>query len=176
VIRCPEWRPPRVEAIPFGAFFVCLPTNELFVTMACEAAGHPAGTASQREHPGTGANGEDGMTIGGRHFTMKRRWLALFSLAWMAVVYVVWTLLYSPNAGLLWARGQAQCASLETAPYAHAECLKFAAQIVNSRQADVAETAALVAILPVALLWLLWFAAHFFQVCRSVECGKPTSR
>jgi hypothetical protein len=94
----------------------------------------------------------------------------------MAGIYIIWTLLYSPGAGAMWERGQAQCASFESSPYAYAECVKFAAQVANGRQADVSTTAALVAILPVALLWLLWFAAHFFQVCRSVECGKPASR
>lgn len=116
------------------------------------------------------------MTIGGRHIIMKRRWLAIFSLAWMAAIYILWTLLHSPNAGAMWDRGQAQCASLESYPYAYAECVRFAAQVANDRQTGVAETAAMVAILPVAALWLLWFAMRFFQVCRSVESGKTVSR
>ena len=116
------------------------------------------------------------MRIGGRHIMMRRRWLAMLSLAWMAAVYIIWILLYSPSAGAIWDRGLAQCASLESYPYAYAECVKFAAQVANNRETDVAETAALIAILPVALLWLLWFAARFFQVCRSAECDKRISR
>jgi len=116
------------------------------------------------------------MRIGGRHIMMKRRWLAVLSLAWMAAVYILWTLLYSSSAGTTWDRGQAQCASFDSYPYAYAECVKFAAQVADGRQTDVAETAALVAILPVLVLWLLWAGARFFQVCRSPECDKRVSR
>jgi hypothetical protein len=119
---------------------------------------------------------EDGMTIGGRRIMMKRRWLALLSLAWVAGVYIAWTLLYSPSVGAMWDRGRAQCASFGSYPYAYAECMKFAAQVANNHQTGIAETAALIAILPVALLWLLWSGTRFLQVCRSAECDRRISR
>jgi hypothetical protein len=122
------------------------------------------------------ASDEDRMTIGGIQIVLKRRWLAIFSLAWMAAIYILWMVLYSPNAGAMWQRGQAQCASLDSYPYAYAQCVKFAAQVAANRQTDVAETAALIAILPVVVLWLLWAGARFFQVCRSPECDKRISR
>jgi hypothetical protein len=115
------------------------------------------------------------MRIGGRHIMMRMRWLALLSLAWMAAVYIVWMVLYSPG-GASGDRVQAQCASFDSYPYAFAQCAKFAAQVANNRQTDVAETAALIAILPVVFLWLLWAGARFFQVCRSPECDKRISR
>ena len=53
------------------------------------------------------------MRIGGRHIMMRRRWLAMLSLAWMAAVYIIWILLYSPSAGAIWDRGLAQCAAAD---------------------------------------------------------------
>lgn len=116
------------------------------------------------------------MRIGGRHIMMRPRWLAVLSLAQMAAVYILWTLLYSPVGGATGDRVQAQCASFDPHLYAYAQCAKFATQVADNRQTDVAQTAALISILSDVFLWLFWADARFFQVCRSPECGKRISR
>lgn len=114
------------------------------------------------------------MTIGGKPFSMRRRWLALLSLIWVAAIYAAWVLLNSSSRGLDHARAQCQLFD-RSYPYAYAECMQFASQAIVQHHADVATMAALIAIAPVALLWGSWLAARFLRACRSVECAKPAA-
>lgn len=114
------------------------------------------------------------MTIGGRQFVIRRRWLALLSVVWIAAIYALWMMFNSPGAMLDHAR--TQCASFAGSfPQAYAECLQFAAQTMNDRHADVATMATMVAIVPVALLWGAWLAARLLRECRSIECTNRTA-
>lgn len=113
------------------------------------------------------------MTIGERHFVVRRRWLALLSLAWIAAIYELWMLFNSPS--VLADHDRTQCASFANSfPQAYAECLQFVAQTMNDHHAHVATMATLVAAVPVALLWGGWLAARLLRECRAVECAKPT--
>jgi hypothetical protein len=109
------------------------------------------------------------MAIGDKRTLVRRRWLALLSLMWIAAVYALWMFFNSPGA---FDRAHDHCGSLGPYPYAYAECLQFAAQTSNDRYTDVATMATLVAIVPVALLWAAWLAARLLRECRSIECTK----
>ena len=100
-----------------------------------------------------------------RRFVIKRRWIVLLSIVWIAAVYTAWLHYNTDDAGLN--QLLARCQSFaKVYPDSYAKCVGIAGQWKEDRHAKVAATATLVAILPVATLWGLWASVRFLRYCR----------
>jgi hypothetical protein len=110
-----------------------------------------------------------------RRLFMTRGGLALLSLVWIVAVYALWRGFQSPDATKL-NMALAQCSRLESYfPYAYAECLRFARDARVNSEAQVAGAATLLALLPVAFLWLCWLGRLLLREC-GTTMASPAPR
>lgn len=108
--------------------------------------------------------------MGTKVFTFRWTWLIAASLLWVAVVYPVclWAMGHSLQQAVETSRSQ--CGPLERYDgYAYAQCMQAATDGAADRESRISETAVLVSIGPVAVLWLAIFLSRFVRVCQTTD-------
>ena len=95
-----------------------------------------------------------------------RRWLAYASLAWAIVVYLVLRLSAGPDGVDMLSGLQTGCRQFDPEyPQAFAQCMSMASQAVAQRDTDAAQWAAVLAFMPIGILWALAASAFFLRGC-----------
>lgn len=108
--------------------------------------------------------------MGVKVFTLRWSWLIAISLLWIVVVYPACVLGMGRNLDHAAETSRSQCALLERYNgYAYAQCMQAATDVAADRKSEVSETAVLVSIGPVLLLWLAILLSRFVRVCRMTD-------